>query len=305
MLAPVVIAGPTGVGKSQLAVNLALRLLACEQPAEVINADSFSMYRGMDIGTAKVSPAEQRGVTHHLIDVLDVEQDASVAAYQSQGREVIAELQSRGIRPIIVGGSGLYIRALMDPLEFPGTDPQVRSALEAEDIQLGTSVLYARLHKLDPAAAAAINPGNSRRIIRALEVIAITGEPFSSSLPAHTSLQPALYLGLQQDWEKLDTRLNARVIRMWEQGLVAEVANLAGRLGVTARRAVGYQQVLDYLNAQLSAVQAQEATALATRRLARKQVRWFSKDPRYHWLDAGDGELIELAWQILAQAEPR
>ncbi len=281
------VVGPTATGKTALAVELALRL-----GGEVVNADALQLYRGMDIGTAKATDAERRGVPHHLLDVLDVTETASVAAYQRDARATIERLLAAGRVPVLTGGSGLYVQAVLDDLRFPGTDPAVRARLDAEAAELGTAALHTRLGERDPAAAAAILPTNTRRIVRALEVIEITGEPFSANLPRPG---PARYgtvvLGVDREPGELDERVDERVRRMFEAGLVDEVRALAERglrKGLTASRALGYQQVLAELDGEGDFEAAAAATAQATRRFVRKQRSWFRRDKRIHWFDGAD-----------------
>jgi tRNA dimethylallyltransferase len=284
----VAVVGATASGKSDLAVNLALRL-----DGEVVNADAMQLYRGMDIGTAKLRLAERRGVPHHLLDVLDVTQAASVAEFQGWARETVADIWSRGRVPVLVGGSGLYVRAAVDRIEFPGTDPRVRARLDAEASRLGPDVLHERLASLDPAAAKAILPSNSRRIVRALEVIEITGRPFSATLPAPEYWHPrTVQVALDVPRAVLDDRVEARVDAMWAAGLVQEVrALLAQGLadGPTASRALGYSQVLRALSGEWSEQQARDRTVSATRRFIRRQDAWFRTDERVQWLDPADG----------------
>ncbi|SEF34040.1 tRNA dimethylallyltransferase [Amycolatopsis pretoriensis] len=287
LVAPIAVVGPTATGKTALAVELALEL-----GGEVVNADALQLYRGMDIGTAKATGAERRGVPHHLLDVLDVTETASVAAYQRHARATIERLRAAGRVPVLTGGSGLYVQAVLDDLRFPGTDSAVRARLDAEAEQLGTPALYTRLGERDPAAAAAILPTNTRRIVRALEVIEITGEPFSANLPKPG---PARYgtvvLGVDRAPEELDERVNERVRRMFDAGLVDEVRELEKRGlrdGKTASRALGYQQVLAELDGEGDFEAAAAATAQATRRFVRKQRSWFRRDQRIHWFDGAD-----------------
>jgi tRNA dimethylallyltransferase len=294
---PVAIVGPTATGKSALAVTLAEEL-----GGEVVNADAMQLYRGMDIGTAKVTADERRGVPHHLLDVLDVTETASVAAYQREARATVERLLAANRVPVLVGGSGLYVRAVLDELDFPGTDPDIRARLEDELSAKGAETLHQRLTQLDPTAAAAILPSNGRRVVRALEVIELTGRPFSATMPRPG---PARYdtvqLGLDLDTDELDRRVDLRVTRMFEQGLVDEVLTLEKqglRVGRTASRALGYQQVLDQLDADHDMASAAAATAQATRRFVRRQRSWFRRDARIRWLDASRTDLVTaaLAW---------
>jgi tRNA dimethylallyltransferase len=286
MLRPVIaVVGPTAAGKSDLSLVLARAL-----DGEVVNADSMQLYRGMDIGTAKLTPAERGGVPHHLLDIWPVTQAASVSEYQLLARAAIADIQGRGRTPILVGGSGLYIRAALDNLEFPGTDPDLRDRLEQELAEVGPAALHARLAGVDPAAAAAILPGNGRRIVRALEVIELSGRPFSATLPQYESVFPALQLGVELPRPELDRRIAERVSRMWQAGLVGEVRRLAGqglREGRTASRALGYAQVLGYLAGEWTEQEAAAQTVLATRRFVRRQESWFRRDPRVIWISGG------------------
>ena len=287
----IAVVGPTGSGKSGLGVGLALAL-----DGEVINADALQFYRGMDIGTAKISVDERRGVPHHLLDIMDVTQEASVADFQADCRRAIAEIRSRGKRPILVGGSGLYVRAALDVLEFPGTDSAVRKALEEEFDADGLSPLRARLEHVDPVSAARL--GDARRVIRALEVHQLTGRPFSSFMPQRQYFQPALQIGLSVDREVLRERLALRVHRMVEVGLLEEVERLdaAGlRKGKTASRALGYSQFLDVLDNRADVATAAEETIVATRQFARRQLTWFRADPRITWFDWQDPELLSKA----------
>lgn len=295
----VAVVGPTATGKSDLGIALATAL-----GGEVVNTDAMQLYRGMDIGTAKVPPAERRGVPHHLLDVLDPVEDATVADYQAMARAVLADLAARGRTAVAVGGSGLYVRALLDHLDFPGTDPAVRAALEARADAEGPRALHAELTAADPDAAARIDPHNARRIVRALEVIALTGRRYSSALPQHVYEVPAVQIGLDCDRGTLDARVAARVDRMWAAGLVAEVDGLlaGGGLGRTAARAVGYAQVLALRADRLTEEQAHDETVVATRRLARRQMGWFGRDPRVHWLDAQDPDLVGRALDLVERA---
>ena len=292
--------GPTASGKSALAVRLAVHLTAHSRPAEIVNADSMLVYRGMDIGTAKPTEEEREGIPHHLIDVLDIDQTATVADFQRLAREAITSCHDRGVVPIVVGGSALYLRAILDEFVFPGTDPAVRAELEAELSEQGSLAMYERLALLAPEAAAEMQPMNGRRIVRALEVIALTGS-YRATLPEHRYAVPGVVqVGLAIDRATMDARIDARVDEMWAKGLVAEVAALAERglrEGRTASRALGYQQVLAYLDGRCTEEQAAKDTAAGTRRFARKQLGWWRRDPRIVWVDALDlpspADLIE------------
>jgi tRNA dimethylallyltransferase len=293
-LRPVAIVGPTASGKSQLGVALAEEL-----GGEVVNADAMQLYRGMDIGTAKVTEAERRGVPHHLLDVLDVTETASVAAYQRDARATIERLLEAGRLPVLVGGSGLYVRAVLDDLEFPGTDPDIRARLESELAEVGPADLHARLATLDPPAAVSILPSNGRRVVRALEVIELTGRPFSATMPRPGPARwDTVQIGLDLDTETIDQRVERRVARMFDDGLVDEVRLLDEkglRVGRTASRALGYQQVLDALDGRHDLAEAATATVRATRRFVRRQRSWFRRDRRIHWLDATDEGLLGAA----------
>ena len=280
----IVICGATATGKSDLAVALAQSI-----DAEIINADSMQLYRGMDIGTAKITIEERKGIPHHLLDLLDVTEDANVAWYQEKARAAITDIHARGKHAIIVGGTGLYIKAILDELNFPDTDPVVRAELELEFATKGIAPLFERLEKLDPAAALAIDKANSRRVIRALEVIKITGKPFTANLPREESSRYpyAKQFGLVMDRDTLSERISLRVDRMWEQGLVQEAKKLvaAGIMnGTTAQRALGYAQVIAQIEGKVSEEEAQEETKRATRQYARRQETWFSRDERITWI---------------------
>ncbi|HEY6423732.1 MAG TPA: tRNA (adenosine(37)-N6)-dimethylallyltransferase MiaA [Pseudonocardiaceae bacterium] len=298
-LRAVAVVGPTATGKSDLAVELAATL-----GGEVLNADAMQLYRGMDIGTAKLPPAQRGGVRHHLLDVLEVTETASVAAYQRAARSIIEELLAAGRVPVLAGGSGLYLRAVLDDLQFPGTDPEVRAGLEAELAECGAPALHDRLHRLDPAAAGWILPSNGRRLVRALEVIRLTGRPFSAALPPPgPALYDAVLIGLDTDLAALDVRVDARVDRMFAAGLVDEVRRLLPRglrEGRTASRALGYQQVLAALDAGADPACAADPTAQATRRFVRRQRSWFRRDGRIRWLESGRPDLLDVALSVVA-----
>jgi len=264
----------------------------------------MQLYRGMDVGTAKLPVEERRGIAHHQLDVLDVDQDASVAHYQEHAREDLAAIMARGARPVVVGGSGLYVRALLDEISFPGTDPDARARWEARAEEQGVGLLHSELERLDPVAAASIGRANARRIIRALEVIELTGRPYSATLPEHRYVVPAVQVGLDCDRDVLDRRVENRVDRMWRTGLVEEVRRLVLRgMGRTASRAVGYAEVIAALADDGDLDVAREAVGAHTRRLARKQMGWFGRDPRVHWLDAQDPDLVERAADLVAAAD--
>jgi tRNA dimethylallyltransferase len=302
MSAPLVVAvvGPTAAGKSDLAVALCRRL-----GGEVVNADAMQVYRGMDIGTAKISTAERHGVPHHLLDILDVTETATVAEFQELARAAIDDCIARGKVPVLAGGSALYIRAILDDFVFPGTDPDVRARLEAELEAGGSGALHRRLQELDPKAAEQILPSNGRRIVRALEVIEITGGPYVATLPEHRYVYPgAIQLGLDVPRPELDERIGLRVDRMFDAGFVAEVRGLLDKgliEGRTANRALGYSQVIALLNGEIDEPQARERTAQATRRFARRQDSWFRKDRRITWLRYDADDLVEQALEVTAR----
>ncbi|WP_228983982.1 tRNA (adenosine(37)-N6)-dimethylallyltransferase MiaA [Streptomyces sp. DH12] len=301
--APRVIAvvGPTAAGKSDLGVHLAREL-----GGEVVNADSMQLYRGMDIGTAKLTVEERGGVAHHLLDIWEVTEAASVAEYQRLARAEIDRLLAEGRTPVLVGGSGLYVRGAIDALEFPGTDPAVRARLEAELEERGSGVLHARLAAADPEAARVILPSNGRRVVRALEVIEITGRPFTANLPGHDSVYDTVQIGVDVARPELDARITARVDRMWDAGLVDEVRALEAhglREGRTASRALGYQQVLAALAGECTEQEARDETVRATKRFARRQDSWFRRDPRVHWLSGAVADRGELPGRALTLVE--
>jgi tRNA dimethylallyltransferase len=284
----IAVVGPTGSGKSDLAVSLALEL-----DGEVINADAMQFYRGMDIGTAKITMAERKGVPHHLLDILDVTEEASVSQFQQQARAIITDIHARGKRAILAGGSGLYVRAALDVLEFPGTDPRLRRQLEEELAAQGTDALLARLQAVDPVSAGRLS--DDRRIIRALEVHQLTGRPFSSFMPQREYYQPAVQIGLTVDRDQLRDRLARRVHGMVDGGLLAEVERLETqglRQGKTAPRALGYSQFLRVLDGESTVPDAAEETIVATRQFARRQLTWFRADARIKWLDWQDPQLV-------------
>jgi tRNA dimethylallyltransferase len=297
----IAVVGPTAAGKSDLGVFLARQL-----NGEVVNADSMQLYRGMDIGTAKLTPQERGGVPHRLLDIWDVTQAASVAEYQRLARAEIDRLLAQGRTPVLVGGSGLYVRAAIDALEFPGTDPQVRARLEDELAERGPGALHTRLAVADAEAGRAILPSNGRRIVRALEVIEITGKPFTANLPGHDAVYDTVQIGVDVARPELDERIAVRVDRMWEAGLVDEVRTLEAqglREGLTASRALGYQQVLTALAGERTEREARDETVRATKRFARRQDSWFRRDPRVHWLSGAADDREELPRRALTLIE--
>jgi tRNA dimethylallyltransferase len=299
----VAVVGPTAAGKTDLSLDLAERL-----GGEVVNTDAMQVYRGMDIGTAKVPPGERRGIRHHLLDVLDVREQATVAEFQAMARSVVVDCLSRGVTPVLVGGSALYTRAVLDRFEFPGTDPELRARLEADLAAVGPAALHARLRERDPEAAGHILPGNSRRVVRALEVIALTGRPFTATLPERSYFfADSVQIGVRIPRPVLDRRIEQRVRRMWEAGFVDEVRRLADqglREGRTANRALGYQQVLEHLDGRLTEQEALDRTVTGTRRFARRQASWFDKDPRITWVDWDDSDSVERALDACRVGSP-
>lgn len=292
----IAVVGPTAAGKSALSVALAHEL-----GGEVVNADSMQLYRGMDIGTAKLTEAERDGVPHHVLDVWDVTEPASVAEYQALARAAVDDIAARGRVPLLVGGSGLYLRAVLEEFSFPGTDPHLRARLEDELAAVGPGVLHTRLRQRDPAAAAKILPSNGRRIVRALEVIEMTGAPFTASLPDPVPYYPSVQIGVDRDTAALDERIALRVDAMWAAGLLDEVRDLERRGlrdGRTASRALGYQQALAELDGLMTTEEARAETTRATRRFVRRQRSWFRRDPRIHWLDGASHTLLADALAI-------
>ena len=295
----VAVVGATAAGKSGLSLDLAERL-----DGEVVNTDALQVYRGMDVGTAKLPEAERRGIPHHLLDLLDVSDPLTVAEFQAWARTEIAAIRARGRVPVLVGGSALYTRAVLDRFEFPGTDPEVRRSLEAELAETGPAPLHARLAEADPVAAARILPDNGRRIVRALEVVEITGRAFSASLPEHIYADPrSIQIGIDIDRPTLDARIAARVRRMYDDGLVEEVRRLLDsglEQGRTARTAIGYREVAAYLRGELTLDEAVEQTTTATRRFSRRQDSWFRKDPRVVWVRWDDPDRVAQALRAVA-----
>jgi tRNA dimethylallyltransferase len=295
----VAVVGPTATGKSALSLALAEAL-----GGEVVNADSMQLYRGMDIGTAKLGVTERCGIEHHVLDIWDVTEPASVAEYQRVARAAIDDIAARGRVPLLVGGSGLYVRAVLEDFDFPGTDPDLRADLEADLAAHGPAALHERLRERDPAAAERILPTNGRRIVRALEVITITGRPFVAELPAPAPVYDAVQLAVDRDTADLDDRIERRVEAMWAAGLVAEVSGLVGvglREGRTASRALGYQQVLRLLDGSCTEGEAKAETVRATRRFVRRQRSWFRRDPSVRWLDAARPDVVGAALALVAE----
>ncbi|MEI2779395.1 MAG: tRNA (adenosine(37)-N6)-dimethylallyltransferase MiaA [Tetrasphaera sp.] len=287
------IVGATATGKSALALDLAQSL-----GGEIVNADAMQLYRGMDIGTAKLPVEERRGIPHHQLDVLDVTQEASLAAYQRCARADLDAIAARGGVPILVGGSGLYVRAAIDTLDIPPTDPLVRARWQSYADDHGPAAAHQRLADVDPVAAQQILPTNTRRIVRALEVVELTGRPFAGVHPERTYRRPTLTLALTMARKDLDARIGIRTEQMWALGLLAEVRELDAhglRSGRTAPRAIGYQQALAQLDGQLTEAAAIEATAQATRRYVRRQESWLRPDRRIIWLDAAAPDLLTQA----------
>ncbi|GIF52871.1 tRNA dimethylallyltransferase [Asanoa ferruginea] len=299
----IAVVGPTAAGKSALSLALAEKL-----DGEVVNADSMQLYRGLDIGTAKLSVAERRGIPHHVLDIWPVTEPASVAEYQRLARAAIDDILARGKVPLLVGGSGLYVRAVLEEFDFPGTDADLRLSLEAELALVGAVALHERLRAADPEAAARILPTNGRRIVRALEVITLTGQPFKAALPSSpVPFYPSVQIGVDVSGPVLDSRVAARVESMWSAGLVAETSSLVSvglRSGRTASRALGYQQVLAFLDGVCSEAQAAEETIRATRRFVRRQRTWFRRDPRITWLDGADPDLATAALRAVHADRP-
>ena len=300
----VAVVGPTGSGKSELGLKLAETIISRGGRAEIVNCDSMQFYRGMNIGTAKLSVEERRGVVHHMIDVLNIRDESTAAEYQQQVRPIIENLQSQGITPILVGGSMLYIAAALNTFEFPERDAELRQQLEIELETLGSHAMHKRVAQLDANAASRIDPENGRRVVRALEILLITGEPFSAALPDETeSWQPVLEIGLNSDRAHLVGRLASRVEQMWANGLVAEAEGLIAegiREGKTSSRAIGYAQALAQLDGVISEEEAIAQTVQLTGRYARRQMSWFRRDERINWFDYQDPNLLRAVTQLVA-----
>lgn len=288
----VAVVGPTGTGKSDLALNIAEAIISRGGKAEIINCDSMQFYRGMDIGTAKLPVEDRRGIAHHMLDILDITAESTAAEYQAIARPLVEKLQAQGKTPIVVGGSMLYVAALLNTFEFPARDEKLRQQLELELSEQGPHALHRRLAELDPGAASRIIPENGRRTVRALEVVLITGQPFAAALPEKTeSWQPVLEIGLNSERSHLVNRLQQRVQKMWQLGLVSETESLIPlgiRTGKTSSQAIGYAQALGQLDGRLTEAEAIEETARLTSRYARRQMSWFKRDERINWLDYQD-----------------
>ena len=288
----IAVVGPTGTGKSDLALDIAEAVSASGGKAEIVNSDSMQFYRGMDIGTAKLALSERRGIPHHMIDTLSPRDESTAAEYQLESRAVILDIQARGAVPILVGGSMLYVAAVLNTFEFPGHDDDLRATLEADLETHGSHELHRRLAEVDPDAATRIDPFNPRRVVRALEIVLLTGQPFAAALPEiPENWQPVLEIGLNSERSHLVQRLETRVHKMWQAGLLHEVANLIPegiREGKTASRAIGYAQALGQLDGTVTQDQAIAETVRLTQRYARRQMSWFKRDQRIQWLDYQD-----------------
>lgn len=298
---PIAVVGPTATGKSDLALDLAERL-----DGEIVNIDAMQLYRGMDIGTAKLPVPERRGIPHHQFDVLDVTETATVASYQSAARADVEAIMARGHTPVIVGGSMMYVQALLDDWDFPATDPEIRAKWEAVLADRGTVAVHEALKQADPVAAQTILPTDGRRMVRALEVVELTGKPFAASAPQIGEPRwGTVIIGVDRDTSELDARIELRTAKMFESGLVEETEQLITqglRHGQTARRAIGYAQVLDFLDGEYDLAEAQERTFIGTRRYVRRQRSWFRRDQRVHWVDGADPALAATASAIVEQA---
>lgn len=299
----IAVVGPTGTGKSDLALDIAAEIIARGGRAEIINSDSMQFYRGMDIGTAKLAVDERRGIEHHMLDVLEITQESTAADYQAQARPIVENLQAKGVTPIVVGGSMLYVAALLNTFEFPARDEALRAQLEKDLLESGPHALHRRLAEIDPGAASRIIPENGRRTVRALEVVMSTGKPFAAALPEKTeSWQPVLEIGLNSDREHLVGRLHKRVEKMWQIGLVDETLALEPfgiRTGKTSSQAIGYSQALRQIDGLMTEAEAIEDTARLTARYARRQVSWFKRDERINWLDYQDPNYRDRAFELV------
>lgn len=295
--------GPTGSGKSSLALEIAARLATRGVRAEIVNADAMQFYKGMNVGTAKLSLSERRGIEHHLLDWLEITEESTAANYQVVARAKITELIENGILPIVVGGSMLYVAALVNTFEFPGRDEELRAKLEQDLIDLGPETMHAKLALLDEGAASRIETMNGRRIVRALEIVMITGEPFAAALPEEwESFLPVLEIGLNSDRAHLVERLAKRVEKMWEDGLVEEVRGLildGLRESKTARQAIGYSQALEQIDGVIDQNEAIAQTTQLTQRYARRQMSWFRRDPRINWFDYQNENLVDEVMELI------
>lgn len=301
----IAVVGPTGAGKSDLALSIAQQIIDAGGKAEIVNSDSMQFYRGMDIGTAKLSVAERKGIKHHLFDWLDITDESSAAEYQAVARPLIEGLQAEGVVPILVGGSMLYIAAVLNNFEFPARDADLRAQLEKDLDELGPHEMHRRLKALDAIAASRIIPENGRRSVRAIEIVTLTGEPFAAALPeVPDSWQPVLEIGINGPREDLVQRLEQRVHRMWQLGLVEEARALIPlgiRDGKTSSRAIGYAQALSQIDGEMTETEAIADTVRLTQKYARRQMSWFKRDPRIHWLDYQDPELNSRAAALVSQ----
>ena len=292
----IAIVGPTAVGKTSLSLEIAEKL-----SAEIINADAMQIYKGMDIGTAKLALSERRSITHHQIDVLDPEEEANVSAYQKQTREIINDLLNKKVQPMLVGGSGLYVNSVLEDLEFPGTNLEIRAKYEEILEEQGVEVLFEMLTRIDKEAAQNILPNNARKIVRALEVNELTGNNFNAKLPEPSPIFSDVRIALDMPRDLLDTRIAERVHQMFKDGFVEEVKSLEPKLrkGKTALRALGYSQVLSLLNGEITEQEAITLTINATRKFARRQLSWFRRDPLIHWLDATSPQLLDQSLRLI------
>ena len=292
----IAIVGPTAVGKTALSLEIAEKF-----SAEIINADAMQIYKGMDIGTAKLPLSQRRGIVHHQIDVLDPSEEANVSQYQKQSREIINDLLSKNVQPILVGGSGLYVNSVLEDLEFPGTNLEVRAKYEEILDEKGVEALFKRLKEIDPKAAENILPNNARKIVRALEVNEITGKAFNAKLPEPSPIFSDVRIALDMPRDLLDQRIIDRVHQMFEDGFVDEVKSIEKnlRLGKTAFRALGYSQVLSLLSGEISEDEAITLTINATKKFARRQLSWFRRDPLIHWLDATSPDLFAQSLRLI------
>jgi tRNA dimethylallyltransferase len=299
----IAIVGPTGAGKSDLALQIAEHIVQVGGKAEIVNSDSMQFYRGMNIGTAKLGLDERKGIRHHLIDWLDITDESTAAEFQNEARPLIQSLQSQGIVPILVGGSMLYVAAVLNLFEFPARDETLRAQLEQDLVDVGPHELHRRLQSIDPIAASRIIPENGRRTVRALEIVTLTGQPFAAEIPEDIKdWQPVLEIGINGPRDDLRERLATRVARMWHQGLVAEVRALEAegiRKGKTSSRAIGYAQALAQIDGEMTEAEAIADTVRLTQKYARRQMSWFRRDKRIQWLDYQDLEAPQKALALV------